>query len=185
MKKLASILKISANFLPLLVLSGSLAGGIYCASKSEKIGKATFEELRQEQVVQDLVEKEQQTSLEKYNNSEMSYKDYHDYTKYLESEEFLKEFLDTTEEIDKEAYQDKLAAAKKIGKDGYWMFLPVGVSLLASLFLYLPCDGKPLAFEFIEDEFNNLKKYIQEDKKQKKLKKLEKEYDEYKEEVDR
>ncbi len=185
MKKFCSVLKIMANFIPALALGGCLAGFTCCYVSGNNLKNQVYEELKQEQVVQDLIETETQKIQEKYDEEEISYKEYQDSLNYLDSKDFLNDILKTSPEIEQQSYNEKLSQANHSQDVSYGLILPTIISVAAFGIWYFPDKGESFAGESIRDEISNLRTYMKEDKNKKRQKKLEQEFEEYNEEVEK
>lgn len=185
MGKFITILKMAACFLPALALGGSIAGMAYVCTESDKMKDNTYEEIRQEQTVQDLIEQETQSSETRYKAGEISFKDHHDYLDYLESEEFLKEVVETSSGFDTEGYLAKLKSAEKMGENANYVAIPLVITGLASIIWYVPFSSEgPLFWFFLAELIDEFNDYLDESKEKKSEKKMRKEMAEYKEEIE-
>ena len=142
-----------------------------------------YNEIRQEQTVQDLIEKETQLSETRYKEGEISFKNHHDYIDYLESEEFLKEAVETSSDFDTEGYLAKLKSAEKMAESVNYLAIPLVISGLASVIWYIPSKNGSFIGLILPDLIKEFKYYLEEDKERKAEKKRLKEMEEYKEEV--
>lgn len=181
LKYLKGALKMALTAYPVVLVAGGLAGvsGLLADGiiKQQKV----YDEVRNTEVVQELIEKEKENLDVPFEESGLSLEEWTSRKEYLESDEFIKDVLKNFPEL--KEYKDKEHSAFVESLCSMVFALPAAIGFASCLSFYTTILNDLFEPATYKKVIESAKEDFKEAKEIKDSKKTKKEFDEYTEEI--
>ncbi len=173
-KNIRGGVKLASLSLPFVILAGTAAGfaGII-ADNTIKLN-SFYDEVRNTEIVQELIEKEKANIENSFENNDHSLEEYTKRTSYIESTEFLKDALKSDERLQDYANREHKILTEPLY--GLTLSVPMILGVYSLVNLFMVDKKYKKIIESAKKDFEDAKQIAEE-------KKLEKELNEYSEEI--